>query len=120
MVLWGEVTLLAAAANPASWFARVGAPSFLGAILVVWGGVTLLFAFMRTAGQFYFLRLLLGVAESGAYPGAFHGAYEGSTSRLLTNTSHIATVADQPSDHPLAQLLITHWHSCVSERPQVQ
>ena len=49
--------------------ARVGAPSFLGVILVVWGGVTLLFAFMRTAGQFYFLRLLLGVAESGAYPG---------------------------------------------------
>lgn len=48
----------------------MGAPSFLGATLVVWGGVTLLFAFMRTAGQFYFLRLLLGVAESGAYPGA--------------------------------------------------
>ena len=42
MALWDEVMLLAAAANPASWFARVGAPSFLGAILVVWGSVTLL------------------------------------------------------------------------------
>ena len=49
---------------------RVGAPTFLGGILVVWGAVTLLFAFMRTARQFYALRLLLGVAESGAYPGA--------------------------------------------------
>ena len=56
-------------------FARVGAPSFLGAILVLWGGVTLLFAFMRTAGQFFFLRLLLGVAESGAYPGVHLGAH---------------------------------------------
>ncbi|KAK9837315.1 hypothetical protein WJX81_005659 [Elliptochloris bilobata] len=52
--------------------ARVGAPSFLGTILVLWGGVTLLFAFMRTAGQFYCLRLLLGVAESGAYPGMWY------------------------------------------------
>lgn len=37
---------------------------------MVWGAVTLLFAFMRTARQFYALRLLLGIAESGAYPGA--------------------------------------------------
>jgi len=47
---------------------RFGAPAFLGGILMLWGGVTLLFAFMRTAAQFYALRFLLGVAESGARP----------------------------------------------------
>lgn len=48
---------------------RVGAPRFLGTILVVWGLVATLFAWMQTSAQFYTLRLILGLAESGAYPG---------------------------------------------------
>jgi MFS family permease len=59
---------------------RFGAPAFLGGILMLWGGVTLLFAFMRTAAQFYALRFLLGIAESGARP--LRGA-----SRLLARTA---------------------------------
>ena len=48
---------------------RVGAPRFLGGILIIWGLVAGLFAWMRTATQFYVLRFVLGLAESGAYPG---------------------------------------------------
>ena len=51
------------------WSTRVGAPRFLGSILVVWGLVAGLFAWMRTPTQFYALRFILGLAESGAYPG---------------------------------------------------
>ncbi len=49
---------------------RVGPPSFLGGILIVWGIVASLFAWMQTAMHFYALRFILGLAESGAYPGA--------------------------------------------------
>ena len=49
---------------------RVGPPRFLGGILIVWGIVASLFAWMRTAMHFYVLRFILGLAESGAYPGA--------------------------------------------------
>ncbi len=49
---------------------RVGPPRFLGGILIVWGVVASLFAWMRTAMHFYVLRFILGLAESGAYPGA--------------------------------------------------
>lgn len=49
---------------------RIGPPRFLGGILIVWGVVASLFAWMRTAMHFYILRFILGLAESGAYPGA--------------------------------------------------
>jgi MFS family permease len=50
--------------------ARFGTPAFLGGILIAWGLVAGLFAWMRDAAQFYALRFILGLAESGAYPGA--------------------------------------------------
>jgi MFS family permease len=42
---------------------------FLGSILISWGLVATLFAWMKTSAQFYILRFILGLAESGAYPG---------------------------------------------------
>ena len=36
---------------------------------MAWGLVASLFAWMRTAAHFYILRFVLGLAESGAYPG---------------------------------------------------
>lgn len=51
---------------------RLGAPRFLGSILALWGLVASLFAWMRVAPQFYALRFVLGLAESGAYPGNTH------------------------------------------------
>src|SRR5436190_16198070 len=42
------------------WFAR---------ILISWGICSTLTAFVRTPGQFYAVRFLLGVAEAGFFPG---------------------------------------------------
>ena len=48
---------------------RVGARRWIGRILLSWGLVAALMAFMTSARQFYGLRLLLGVAEAGFFPG---------------------------------------------------
>ena len=42
------------------WFAR---------IMVTWGLITILMAFIRTPMHFYIVRILLGVAEAGFFPG---------------------------------------------------
>lgn len=42
------------------WFAR---------IMVTWGLITVLMAFIRTPAHFYFVRILLGAAEAGFFPG---------------------------------------------------
>ncbi len=48
---------------------RVGARRWIGRILLTWGVIAALMAFMTTAAQFNLLRLLLGVAEAGFFPG---------------------------------------------------
>ncbi|GIL50120.1 hypothetical protein Vafri_6431 [Volvox africanus] len=48
---------------------RFGGPTWLALIITAWGLVACTFAAMRTAGQFYVLRLLLGATEAGAFPG---------------------------------------------------
>jgi D-galactonate transporter len=42
------------------WFSR---------IMVTWGLITILMAFIRTPTHFYLVRILLGVAEAGFFPG---------------------------------------------------
>lgn len=48
---------------------RLGARRWIGRILLSWGLVAVLMAFMTSAAQFNLLRLLLGVAEAGFFPG---------------------------------------------------
>ncbi len=48
---------------------RFGARRWLARIMLTWGLCTILLGFNRTAGGFYVLRFLLGLAEAGAYPG---------------------------------------------------
>ena len=48
---------------------RVGAPAWLGAIVVSWGVVATMFAGLRGVTDFYLLRFLLGVTECGTFPG---------------------------------------------------
>ena len=48
---------------------RIGAPKWLSIIVSCWGLAAMSFAFIKTKQQFYVLRMLLGVAESGAFPG---------------------------------------------------
>jgi ACS family tartrate transporter-like MFS transporter len=48
---------------------RIGAVRWIGTITLVWGLVSLATAFIETRGEFYALRFLLGIAESGFMPG---------------------------------------------------
>lgn len=48
---------------------RWGARRWIGSILITWGLVTALFAFVRTPQQFYVGRFLLGAAQAGFFPG---------------------------------------------------
>jgi MFS family permease len=49
---------------------KFGARRWLARIMVSWGIVSLLFTFVSSAGGLYTLRILLGVAEAGFFPGA--------------------------------------------------
>jgi D-galactonate transporter len=48
---------------------RLGARLWLGAIMVIWGIVSACTIFVKGAHSFYAIRLLLGVVESGFFPG---------------------------------------------------
>jgi MFS family permease len=49
---------------------RFGARRWLARIMVSWGIVSLLFTWVSSLSQLYWLRFLLGVAEAGFFPGA--------------------------------------------------
>ena len=48
---------------------RIGARIWIARIMITWGLLSALFAFVQTPTQFYVLRFLLGLAEAGFYPG---------------------------------------------------
>ena len=47
------------------WSAR----KFIGASLIIWGGLATFTGFIHTAQQFYWIRFFLGAAEAGFFPG---------------------------------------------------
>ena len=49
---------------------RFGARVWLSRIMLTWGIVSILFTWVQSSGQLYALRVLLGVAEAGFFPGA--------------------------------------------------
>ncbi len=49
--------------------ARVGARRWMSAIMVLWGLISCCMIFVRTPGEFYGLRFVLGAAEAGFFPG---------------------------------------------------
>ena len=48
---------------------RFGASRWMATIMVVWGAISVMMAFVTTAPEFYVLRFALGAAESGFLPG---------------------------------------------------
>lgn len=48
---------------------KLGAKYWLGPIMIVWGVVSASTMFVKTAHQFYAVRFLLGIVESGFFPG---------------------------------------------------
>eukprot|EP00803_Ostreobium_quekettii_P009324 evm.model.scf_350.6 EVM.evm.TU.scf_350.6 scf_350:89906-91794(+) len=51
---------------------QLGTPTWMGASLFVWGCSAAATAFVKTPGQFYFVRFVLGLAESGTFPGVWY------------------------------------------------
>lgn len=49
---------------------KVGARKWLSRIMITWGIVAVLFTWVQTPTQLYWLRFLLGVMEAGFFPGA--------------------------------------------------
>jgi ACS family tartrate transporter-like MFS transporter len=52
--------------------ARIGARRWIARIMVTWGLLAMGMAFVRTPWQFYTMRLLLGAAEAGFFPGVLY------------------------------------------------
>ena len=48
---------------------KIGAKLWLGPIMIAWGLVSACTMLVKTAGEFYLVRFLLGVVESGFFPG---------------------------------------------------
>lgn len=48
---------------------KLGARRWIAAIMIVWGFLSVCTMFVKTPNQFYGLRFLLGIAESGFFPG---------------------------------------------------
>jgi len=51
---------------------RYGSRVWLARIMISWGLISMAMMFVRTPGQFYAMRFLLGVAEAGFYPGVIY------------------------------------------------
>jgi sugar phosphate permease len=52
--------------------ARLGARRWIARIAITWGLLACAMAWVRTPGQFYAMRFLLGVAEAGFFPGVIY------------------------------------------------
>src|SRR5579884_1717883 len=48
---------------------KIGARYWLGPIMIIWGTVSACTMLVKTAGEFYLVRFLLGIVESGFFPG---------------------------------------------------
>lgn len=48
---------------------RIGAKTWIARIMITWGLISGATAFVKTEGQFYIVRFLLGVGEAGFFPG---------------------------------------------------
>ena len=51
---------------------KLGAPTWLSTIIIAWGCVAVAFAGISNVTHFYILRILLGMTESGTFPGMWY------------------------------------------------
>jgi ACS family tartrate transporter-like MFS transporter len=72
---------------------RFGARVWIARILVTWGLISALSAFVQSANQLYVLRFLLGVAEAGFFPGIIVYLTAWFRSKELATTVALFTAA---------------------------
>jgi MFS transporter, ACS family, tartrate transporter len=90
---------------------RVGARRWLARIMITWGLIVVALAVTRSAGYFYTMRFLLGVAEAGLLPGVIYylnnwlpAAKRGMAFSTLMSTSAIGPIFAGPLATGLMQL----------------
>jgi MFS family permease len=84
----------AATQIPSSWIcAKVGAKIWLPILMVLWGTILAATAAVKTKGQFYALRILLGLFEAGTFPGAWHHQTKFFSANELSFTHSAVTTA---------------------------
>ncbi|BCL88712.1 MULTISPECIES: MFS transporter [Ralstonia solanacearum species complex] len=92
---------------------RFGARRWIARILVTWGLVAMGSAFVQSATQLYALRLLLGVAEAGFFPGIIVYLTYWFRARELATTVALFTAAIPVSyivGAPLSTWIMDHVH----------
>jgi len=90
---------------------KVGARVWLTRIMFTWGIVATMMAFVQNETQFYILRVLLGVAEAGFFPGVLYyftrwlpGAERGKAIAIFLSGSAAASLISGPLSGALLQL----------------
>jgi MFS transporter, ACS family, tartrate transporter len=90
------------------------AKKWIARILITWGLVTVLMAFVRTAHQFYWARFFLGVAEAGFFPGIivylthwFRAEDRAKAVALFTTAVPVSNLLGSPIS---GLILGVHWH----------
>ncbi|WAH60549.1 MFS transporter [Pseudomonas silvicola] len=90
---------------------KVGARIWLTRIMFTWGLVATLMAFVQNETQFYILRVLLGVAEAGFFPGVIYyftrwlpGVERGKAIAIFLSGSAVASLISGPLSGALLQL----------------
>jgi ACS family tartrate transporter-like MFS transporter len=92
---------------------RIGPRRLLGSIIIVWGLITVLQAFVPNAETFVVLRFLLGVAEGGFLPGIFFAltiwlpaGQRGRSVAIITAATPISAVIGGPVAGLLMQITL--------------
>ena len=92
---------------------RWGARRCISGIMIVWGMTTVLMAFIKTPGQFYAARFLIGLAEAGFFPGiiVYLSHWISYKDRALATAHFMAAIPISfIVGSPLAAWLLTvHW-----------
>jgi D-galactonate transporter len=90
---------------------KVGARIWLTRIMLTWGIVATLMAFIQNETHFYILRVLLGVAEAGFFPGVIYyftrwlpAAERGKAIAIFLSGSAIASLISGPLSGALLQI----------------
>ncbi|MCJ8205636.1 MFS transporter [Pseudomonas sp. RGM2987] len=90
---------------------RIGARVWLTRIMLTWGIVATMMAFIQNETHFYILRFLLGVAEAGFFPGVIYyftrwlpGVERGKAIAIFLSGSAIASLISGPLSGALLQI----------------
>jgi MFS transporter, ACS family, tartrate transporter len=105
---------------------RYGARRWIARIMISWGVVSILMAFMFNDISFYVMRFLLGAAEAGFFPGVVFYFYQWFDSRSLAKMMGIffafgpaASVIGSPLAAWIVETFSWHWVFVVGGVPAI-